>query len=106
MLFSNTNEGEGSFMADIINKMITKFNKYWGGYNLLIYIAPILDLINKIKFIDVAFQKYILKLMQLSASLQFMTHRVCCITNILMLTKQMLLKKMFKVILKKKALVV
>ncbi|XP_075491715.1 zinc finger BED domain-containing protein RICESLEEPER 1-like isoform X4 [Primulina tabacum] len=54
-LLKNTNVGEDSFMADMIKKMKTKFDKYWGDCNLLISIAAVLDPRNKMKLIEWCF---------------------------------------------------
>ncbi|XP_073027039.1 zinc finger BED domain-containing protein RICESLEEPER 2-like [Primulina eburnea] len=47
--------GEGSFMKDMVNKMKTKFDKYWGHCNLLISMAAVLDPRNKMKLIEWCF---------------------------------------------------
>ncbi|XP_074562601.1 zinc finger BED domain-containing protein RICESLEEPER 1-like [Curcuma longa] len=48
---------EGSFMTEMDNKMKAKFDKYWGDSNLLISIAAVLDLRNKMKLIEWCFLK-------------------------------------------------
>ncbi|XP_075480162.1 zinc finger BED domain-containing protein RICESLEEPER 2-like [Primulina tabacum] len=55
MLLNNTSMGEGSFMKDMVNKMKTKFDKYWGHCNLLISMAAVLDPRNKMKLIEWCF---------------------------------------------------
>ncbi|XP_075482555.1 zinc finger BED domain-containing protein RICESLEEPER 2-like [Primulina tabacum] len=54
-LLNNTSMGEGSFMKDMVNKMKTKFDKYWGHCNLLISMAAVLDPRNKMKLIEWCF---------------------------------------------------
>ncbi|XP_073042089.1 zinc finger BED domain-containing protein RICESLEEPER 2-like [Primulina eburnea] len=54
-LLNNTSMGEGSFMKDMVNKMKTKFDKYWGHCNLLISMAAVLDPRNKMKLTEWCF---------------------------------------------------
>ncbi|XP_042467208.1 zinc finger BED domain-containing protein RICESLEEPER 2-like [Zingiber officinale] len=46
---------EGSFIVEMVNKMKTKFDKYWGDSNLLISIAAVLNPRNKMKLIEWCF---------------------------------------------------
>lgn len=49
----NMSEGSGNiFMQEMVKKMKEKFDKYWGGNNLLVCIAAALDPRNKMKYID------------------------------------------------------
>ncbi|KAH6832928.1 hypothetical protein C2S53_000471 [Perilla frutescens var. hirtella] len=45
------NETQDTFMKEMIKKMKTKFEKYWGSCNLLICIATVLDSRNKMRVI-------------------------------------------------------
>ena len=47
---------EVPWMNDMTKKMQRKFDKYWGDCNLLISIASVLDLRNKITLIDFTFR--------------------------------------------------
>ncbi|KAG6472410.1 zinc finger BED domain-containing protein RICESLEEPER 2-like [Zingiber officinale] len=54
-LLNDTKVGEGSFIKNMVKKMKTKFDKYWGDCNLSISIATVLDPRNKMKFIEWCF---------------------------------------------------
>ncbi|XP_042467566.1 zinc finger BED domain-containing protein RICESLEEPER 2-like [Zingiber officinale] len=54
-LLNEASADEGSFIVEMVNKMKTKFDKYWGDSNLLISIAAVLDPRNKMKLIEWCF---------------------------------------------------
>ncbi|KAG6506276.1 hypothetical protein ZIOFF_031598 [Zingiber officinale] len=54
-LLNEASADEGSFIVEMVNKMKTKFDKYWGDSNLLISIATVLDPRNKMKLIEWCF---------------------------------------------------
>ncbi|KAG6507127.1 hypothetical protein ZIOFF_032468 [Zingiber officinale] len=54
-LLNEASADEGSFIVEMINKMKTKFDKYWCDNNLLISIVAVLDPRNKMKLIEWCF---------------------------------------------------
>lgn len=42
-ILDKSNEDEDLFMREITNPMKIKFDKYWGGCNMLMVIASVLD---------------------------------------------------------------
>ncbi|XP_042972759.1 zinc finger BED domain-containing protein RICESLEEPER 2-like [Carya illinoinensis] len=50
-------EGEDDYMKRISRQMLTKFEKYWSEFNVLLAIAIILDLRFKLHFVDFSYTK-------------------------------------------------
>ena len=55
-------QGSYGFLADMANRMLGKFDKYWSEYNLYLSCAVILDPRCKVKFVDYCFSNYLVRM--------------------------------------------